>query len=137
MQLVPILIGGATLLVAVAVWFAERRSQTELAAWFAVALEAEGTVRISERHPSRNKVSFEDSDPVPVVRFRAQDGVEYEFDATYARLNAGDRVRVAYSPTLHSDARLLSDRRSGHGCSIAIAAAAALVLAYGIYRNVQ
>lgn len=137
MQFIPVVIGGVSLLVAVAVWLAERRAQAELAAWFAAALEAEGTVRISERNLSRNKVSGDDSDPVPVVRFRAIDGVEYEFDARYSELKAGERVRVAYSPTLHSDARLLSDRGSGHRGSIAIAVLAALLLGYGIYRNVQ
>ena len=85
--------------------------------------------RVGQRdHLSRNKPTDSDSiTTVPVVRFKAANGVEYEFDAPGAPLKVGTPVAVAYDPALPSSARTLVRTRR-IGCA-AILLIAALVLA--------
>ncbi len=86
---------------------------------------AEGVVsRVGRRGwNSRNEpTSSDDIATVPIVRFRAANGIEYEFDAGDAPQKLGAPVVVAYDPDLPSTAYLV-ERTKKLGCAVLFAAA--------------
>jgi hypothetical protein len=65
---------------------------------------------VTERH---------EVDEIPVVKFRAPNGAEYEFDAETSVGKVGSKVTVAFNPQLPSDAREIPPESSHHyrgGC---------------------
>lgn len=112
------------------------------ARWCASRTRTDGVVsRVVER---RVNGSFSEdaggmpTDPatitVAVVRFRALDGVEYEFDTQEVPLEVGAEVAVAYDPALPSDARAVA-RTPKIGCAALLLLAGAILLVVGASRG--
>lgn len=70
---------------------------------------------------------------VPVVRFRAADGIEYEIDAPDAPAKIGSVVQVAYESMQPSGARAIS-RTPKIGCAILLFVVGVALIAIGINR---
>lgn len=70
---------------------------------------------------------------VPVVRFKAANGVEYEFDAGDAPSRVGAVVQVAYDPALPSTARVESQRRK-LGCVVFVLVVGLALILWGAAR---
>lgn len=131
------LIAGALAAAGAAIGFlAELKEKREHHAFCTTAARAEGVVsRISERgHATKNERSEEEKFEVPIVRFRAADGAEYEFDAPHLPRTLGMAVEVAYDPVLPSNARPLQRQRRS-GCAIFLAALALILIANGMIRD--
>lgn len=120
------------LVFAIASW----KSQRDHNAWTRDKTRARGVVsRIGLRgHLSRNKPTFDDGGlAVPVVRFTAENGADYEIDAGDAPHRVGAEVEVAYDPALPSDGRMVA-RTPKIGCAaVLLAIGVALVIA-GLFR---
>lgn len=129
-------LGGSAVALSFGFWIAERKARRAHEAWCATAARADGVVsRLGLRgHYSRNPPTDEDRNwYIPVVRFRAADGAEYEFDAEGTRAKVGARVRVAYEPALPSNARAL-ERPGRMGCAAILLAAGLALLITGLVR---
>jgi hypothetical protein len=112
-------VGGLLLMIGVVSVLHARREQRRHEAWCTSAAKAQGVVsRIGRRYwLSRNQPSTGDRvDRVPVVKFRAANGVEYEFDAHDAPSTQGAAVHVAYDASSPSTAVVLN-RRPKYGCA--------------------
>lgn len=132
---------GATACVAGGIfgWIA-MKTQRAHRAWCARATKVDGVVsRMAER---RGQGLSEDAAgmptgpnvfTVPVVRFRAANGIEYEIDGPEATREIGSVVQVAYAPALPSDARVV-DRTPKVGCAIGIFVVGAILVVLGISR---
>jgi len=121
-------------------WIAMKRHR-EHRAWCARGTKADGIVsRLAERRGSglSEDAGGMPSDPnvhvVPVVRFRAADGIEYEIDAPDAPTEIGTVVQVAYEPALPSGARAI-DATPKIGCAVVLLALGLTLLAIGISRG--
>lgn len=129
--------GGIALLLAVASWLIELKAAREHSAWLTGKARAEGTVvRISLKdHLSRNApASDEPGRAWPVIRFRAANKVEYEFDAPDAPTQIGSVVEVAYDSALPSNARAVA-RTPKIGCAIAFLAGAVVLFALAFFKR--
>jgi hypothetical protein len=127
-----LVLGSLALAFALGAAFAESRAAPRHRTLTERWTRAQGTVsRISNPyHLSRNRPRSGDRKrTVPVVRFRASDGVEYEFDDHCAPRQVGASVEIAYDPTLPSGARV-ANRRSGWGCAMILALAALAAFAW-------
>jgi hypothetical protein len=84
---------------------------------------------------SRNEPTGDDDNvsTVPVVRFRAANGVEYEFDADDAPSRVGAAVPVAYDPALPSTARIEVQRRK-LGCVMFALVVGLMLIPWGVAR---
>jgi hypothetical protein len=131
-----VVVAAVAFLLALVFWWKEHSAQRAHERWCSTAAHADGVVsRIADllntsRNPPRSGSGLRTL-KAPVVRFRAHDGVEYEFDAIGAHLNEGAAVRVAYPSELPSDARLV-DRPGKYGCAalLLVAAVAATIAAF-------
>lgn len=88
--------------------------------WLDSAVKTEGVVsRTVERKdysgPSDSYGNISVAE-VPIVRFRASNGHEYEIDAPSEVGGVGAKVPVAYNPDLPSDARALAPNVYRGGC---------------------
>jgi len=116
-------IGTALCLASAFFAWTETKKQREHALWCAGKTLADGVVsRVATRgHLSRNAPTSEDdyrTSRMPIVRFRANDGVEYEIDARDAG-KPGSPVRVAYDPAAPSSAQPVESVRR-LGCSVVL-----------------
>lgn len=127
--------GGAACAGAVLFWLAETKAQREHLRWCARAATAGGVIsRIAERGRELSRNEPSDDDPihhVPVVRFRASDGAEYEFEASDIPQTVGAAVTVAYDAAMPSTARVLQ-RRSRWGCGVVLLVAGIALIAFGL-----
>jgi hypothetical protein len=129
-------LAGALALAALAIAVTEERQYRAHRRFCATAARAEGLVsRLGlRRHLSRNAPRSSDHvHRVPVVRFRASDGVEYEFDSEDAPREVGAKVDVAYSAEVPSTAYVVRTRRN-FGCALIVLAAAIAALVAGLIR---
>lgn len=109
-------------------------------AWCARGVRAEGVVsRLAER---RGQGLSEDGagmatgthmHTVPVVRFRAASGIEYEIDAPEAPMTIGSAVEVAYETEQPSGARAVA-RTPKVGCALFLIAVGTVLIAIGLTR---
>ncbi|HYI09696.1 MAG TPA: DUF3592 domain-containing protein [Thermoanaerobaculia bacterium] len=126
--------GAAACAVAAFFWRADSKAHRSHEVWCAGAAKAEGFVsRIGRRgHLSRNAPTSSDSFyTVPIVRFRAADGVEYEIDAADAPKTVGAPLQVAYDPNLPSGARPVPRTRK-IGCSVVLLAIGIFLVGWGM-----
>lgn len=83
-------------------------------------MKTEGVVsRIAERKDySGPRDSYDNISviEVPIVRFRASNGHDYELDGPSGIGEVGAKVAVAYNPDLPSDARALATNAYRGGC---------------------
>lgn len=135
-----VVIGVVACASAAVVWRREMNEQRAHGAWCASATtKAEGVVsRIAQRgHLSRNEPTSGDEGmalpDVPIVRFKAADGVEYEVDAPDAPAKVGTIVAIAYDPALPSDARAIQ-RTPRIGCAVMLLAVGVVLLVLGLTR---
>jgi hypothetical protein len=129
--------GGIALVLAIASWLIDLKAAREHAAWLTGKTRTEGTVvRVGLRdHLSRNEpVSDEKGRVSPVIRFRAANSVEYEFDAPDAPTEIGSVVQIAYEPALPSNARAVA-RTPKIGCAIVFLAGALVLLALAFFKR--
>lgn len=128
------LLAVALLLCIAGIWerFADKRKRREHQQWIDAAVKTEGVVsRLSERKDYSGPSDSYDNiavQSVPIVRFRAANGHEYEIDGPDGIGEIGTRVAVAYNPNLPSDARTLATGRYRGGCGF-ILIAIGLILA--------
>jgi hypothetical protein len=120
-------------------WIAIKR-QLEHRAWCARGVKADGVVsRLAERRGTglSEDAAGMPTDPnvslVPVVRFRAANGIEYEIDAPEAPATIGSVVQVAYDPALPSGARAI-DRTPKVGCAVVLFVAGVALVVIGMNR---
>lgn len=109
--------------------------------WCAQAVKADGVVsRLAERRSSGGL--SEDAagvstgtnvGMVPVARFRADDGIEYEIDAPEAPAEIGFVILVAYEPGRPSGARVVS-RTPKIGCAVVLFVVGVMLVAIGLGR---
>lgn len=114
--------GGVACTIAAAVWYVAIREQRRHREWCAKGVKAQGVVsRLSTRgHLSRNEPTDSDNiSEVPIVRFRAANGVEYEIDAPDAPRKVGTPVEVAYEPASPSSGRAV-ERVPKIGCAVVV-----------------
>lgn len=132
---------GATVcaLSAVFAWIA-MKTHREHRTWCARGVKADGVVsRLAERRgmglseDSAGMPSGENAVRVPVVRFRAANGIEYEIDAPDAPTEIGSVVQVAYEPAQPSGARAVS-RTPKIGCAVVLVIIGVALVAFGISR---
>lgn len=122
------LLAFGLLLCITGIWesIATKRKQQEHLRWVARAAKAEGVVsRISQRKDYSGPSDSYDNisvDPVPIVRFRAADGLEYEFDGPNKIGEVGTPVPVAYNRELPSDARAVATTGYRGGCGFILLA---------------
>lgn len=127
-------IGVALLFLAAFFWFTEAKKKREHQKWCASRVTTEGVVsRIALRgHYSKNApTSDEKKWSVPIVRFRASDGVEYEIDAANVRRRVGIAVMVAYDPASPSSGLPVAYTPKV-GCSIVLAVIGIVLIVKGI-----
>jgi hypothetical protein len=89
---------------------------------------------LSKNEPT--ELAIEDDEKVkkvPVVRFRASDGAEYEFDAPDAPHTIGAEVDVAYDPAIPSSAQMTT-RQKKPGCAIILFVIGIALIAYGALK---
>lgn len=131
------LLGAIVCGIAVVMLFVHERDYRAHRRWCATAAKAEGVVsRIGQRGwYSRNEPTGDEDNvsSVPVVRFKAANGVEYEFDAGDAPSHVGSVVQVAYDPALPSTARVESQRRK-LGCVVFVLAGGLSLILWGVAR---
>jgi hypothetical protein len=127
---------GLSLIFGAVSWKAHREHR----AWCARGIRAEGVVsRLAERRRTglSEDASGMPADPaaalVPVVRFRAANGIEYEIDAPDAPAQIGAAVQVAYEAAEPSGARAV-ERPLKIGCVVFLLVAGLLLVAIGISR---
>lgn len=98
------------------------------------AARTQGVVsRLARRHLSRNEPAFDDPNRgLPIVRFTASNGIEYEFDARDAPREVGSEVVVAYLEKQPSSSRLARRQRKP-GC-VVILLVLAIVAFYAAFR---
>jgi len=128
-----LLIGAILCAIAVILWIRIERDLRAHRDWCAHAAKADGVVaRIGQREwLSRNKPASDDRVlAVPVVRFRAKNGGEYEFDAPDAPGEVGAAVEVAYDPEVPSTARTVVMLRRG-GCVAVMFVAGVVLVGWG------
>lgn len=127
--------GVALLVIAVLIFIGDKRAQRAHETWCASAAKTTGVIsRVGVRnHLSRNKpTGTEDGvSAVAVVKFKAANGVEYEFDAPRIQPKPGTEIAVAYDPAVPSTARVL-DRPRNAGCASIFAVAGIALLIWGI-----
>lgn len=132
-----IVAGAAVCAAAAGSWIADTRQQRAHEGWCATATKAEGIVsRLADPGGamSRNPVTDDDRAPgLPIVRFTAANGVEYEIDAPDAPRAVGATVAVAYDPALPSSARPV-ERVRKVGCSVAGAMIGISLMVAGVVR---
>ncbi|HEY5611771.1 MAG TPA: DUF3592 domain-containing protein [Thermoanaerobaculia bacterium] len=132
-----IAVGATACGIASALGWVEERAHRKHQQWCANApAKAEGVVsRIGTRgYHSRNKPTESDTvHAMPIVRFRAANGVEYEVDAPSAPHEVGTPQQVAYDPASPTDARVVARPRK-HGCAVVLLAAGIALLIFGIVR---
>lgn len=121
---------------------AEKKKAIADAAWLARATKTEGVISRRKVHGGEYSRNKELPDPYEerhaVVRFRAADKVEYEFDARSDLGKTGDLVPVAYNPDLPSDAREIGARNTSGGCAyllFAIALALVMQALFSLYAQ--
>ena len=71
---------------------------------------------------------------IPVARFRATNGIEYEIDAPEAPMTVGAPVQVAYDPALPSGGRVV-DRTPKIGCAVVLLVLGVILVAIGSSRG--
>lgn len=129
---------GAVLMgIAAATVVHARRDQRRHEAWCASAAHAQGVVsRVGRRHwLSRNEPTSSDRvQTVAVVRFRAANKVEYEFDSPDAPSVAGAAVQVAYDASSPSTARVIQ-RRPRYGCAIILLGLGLAMIAWELVQR--
>jgi hypothetical protein len=126
-------IGAAACAFAAFLWRKETKTHHEHVAWCDAHTKADGVVsRISLRgHHSRNPPGFDDHGwSVPVVRFRAANGVEYEVDASDSHHKEGTPLEVAYDPALPSGGRVVA-RTKKIGCAGVLLAIGVFLIVWG------
>lgn len=132
------IIGAVLVLLAIVMLIHAERVHRAHVRWCATASRAEGVVsRVGRRHwHSRNEPTSDDRlTTVAVVRFRAANGVEYEFDGRDAPKQAGAQVEVAYDPASPSTAHAVARTRR-YGCIVMmVIAGLALILAEAVTRT--
>lgn len=130
--------GVAACATSFAFWRMERKNIRAHEAWCAAAAKTDGVVSRTARRGaelSRNEPTDDDAIAlVPIVRFTAANGVEYEFDAPGAPRDANARVQVAYDPALPSSARMV-ERQGKPGCTVLLLIAGVCLIAAGILRG--
>lgn len=109
-------------------------------AWCDRGMKADGVVsRLAERRGaglSEDAVGTPSAPSVflmPVVRFRAANGIDYEIDAPDAPKEIGCVVKVAYEPAQPSGARAVS-RPPKIGCAVVLFVVGVMLVAVGISR---
>lgn len=130
------LLGVALVLCVAGVWerVAWKRRSAEDRRWVEAAVRTEGVVsRLVDRKDHSGPRDSNDNiaiHEVPVVRFRAASGQEYEIDGPNGmKGEIGRKVPVAYNPDLPSDACVLLPAAYRGGCGfILIAIGLALAL---------
>ena len=123
-------------------WVAEVREQRSHLKKMATAARARGVVSriairgwLSKNEPTEMDLNdAEKVSKVPVVRFRAHDGAEYEFDAPDAPMTIGSEVDVAYDPEIPSSAQLPVRQRKP-GCAIILLALGLALIIYGAFQD--
>ena len=130
-----IAIGAASCAFAAFLWHKETKTHREHAAWCDAHTKADGVVsRIATRnHLSRNPLTSDEEKvyAVPVVRFRAANGVEYEVDASDSHHKEGTPLQVAYDPALPSDGRVVA-RTKKIGCAVILLAIGVFLMGWGL-----
>jgi hypothetical protein len=116
------------------------KTQREHREWCARGVKADGVVsRLGERRSAglSENADGTSSDPaftlVPVVRFRADNGFEYEIDAPEAPSTIGSVVEVAYAPSEPSGARAVA-RKPKVGCTVFLFVFGLALVLYGLTR---
>ena len=132
-----IYLGAFLCLLAMAMLIVEERTFRARRRRCETAAKAEGVVtRIGRRgHLSRNEPTSSDRyRTVPVIRFRAANGVEYEFDAPRAPKSAGTKVQVAYDPGMPSTAELVVTARQV-GCAALMGAIGIALILFALFYS--
>ena len=131
-----IAVGAASCGLATIWWWSERKAHRAHVTWTVNAVKADGVVsRLARRrHLSRNEPTTSDNlSMVPIVRFRAADGVEYEIDAPDAPRTIGAAVPVGYELASPSSARPLQRTRR-LGCAAFLLVVGIALIAIGLAR---
>jgi len=129
-------IGAFLWVVAITMLVVEERAVRARRRWCATAARAEGEVaRIGRRgYHSRNEpTSSVRFVTVPVVRFRAANGAEYEFDAPGVPKKVGEKVQVAYDAKLPSTAQVVGAARQV-GCAVVLGAIGIVLIGFGVFQ---
>ncbi|HEX7708802.1 MAG TPA: DUF3592 domain-containing protein [Thermoanaerobaculia bacterium] len=122
------LLGVGVLLCVAGIWerFTDKRKRRENLQWIDSAVRTEGVIsRVSERKDySGHRDTYDNiaTLAVPIVRFRAADGHDYEFDGPNGLGEVGAKVSVAYNPDLPSDARAIATTGYRGGCGFILIA---------------
>lgn len=69
---------------------------------------------------------------VPVVRFRAANGAEYEFDAPGVPKKVGEKVQIGYDAKLPSTAQVVGAARQA-GCAMVLGAIGLALVGFGVF----
>ncbi len=132
-----VIVGAVACGIAGVLWLLESKVHRAHARWCAARTKAEGVIsRIARRgHLSRNEPTTSDEFfLVPIVRFRAVNGVEYEIDAPGGAGKVGAPIQVAYDPALPSDGRVVPRTRK-LGCVVVILAIGIALLGWGLLHE--
>lgn len=129
-----VIFGLIVIAIGMKVWHSERRRHREKDAWLERATRTDGVVsRINERedYNPRDELATTFTVEIPVVKFRAANRIEYEFNAEAEVGKVGSVVKVAYDPDLPSSARVVKEPHFQLGCGILILIAGLVLIVLG------
>ena len=131
-----LIVAGIVFAIGAGTWLYSIKVHRAHVAWLEGKTRAIGTVtRLSRRYirAADGPGDEESVSKVPIVKFRAANGGEYEVDAPDAPATIGAEVEVAYDPALPSDGRGVV-RVKKVGCSVMLIVIAAALVVVALTR---